>query len=129
MTVATSPTDIHFERLREKHDGALLNKLLGGTALVKVPSIPLPEGWNAKETSVWFVVPIGYPMAQPDCFWADSTLRLANGAMPQNTGLNVASGATEEGLWFSWHVASWNALTDDLLIYLRVIRNRFAKAS
>jgi hypothetical protein len=52
--------------------------------LVRIPNVPLPEGWSQPSTEIRFVVPNGYPYAAPDCFWADMALRLRGGAMPKN---------------------------------------------
>ena len=98
-----------------------------GTDLIMVPRMPLPTGWNQRETVTRFLAPVGFPMARPDCFWADATLRLANGSMPNASGVQQLPGETESWLWFSWHLGSWNPLTDTLLTYVRVIQNRFAQ--
>lgn len=99
-----------------------------GTSHIFIPSLKLPAGWNQVETSVSFLVPVGYPMAKPDCFWTDINLRLANGATPQNTGINPMPNVAEQKLWFSWHLEKWNPSTDTLMTFLRVIQNRFSRA-
>ncbi|WP_020485779.1 E2/UBC family protein [Methylomonas sp. MK1] len=100
-----------------------------GCYLVIIPRITLPKGWSANETHIRFVIPNGYPYAAPDCFWADYSLRLEQGQMPQNTqiGQVVPSQPNAQTLWFSWHIANgaWNAATCDLLTYVKIIRSRF----
>lgn len=95
--------------------------------LVVIPSVTLPEGWSQSSTHIRFVVPNGYPYASPDCFWADQSLRLAQGQMPANAQVgNVVPGQQDpQTLWFSWHVSTWNAATCDLMTYVKIIRNRF----
>jgi Prokaryotic E2 family E len=96
-----------------------------GTHIVSVP-LPLRAGWNAATTVVRFVVPVPYPAAQPDCFYTDPGLRLADGRMPTNSGLQVLAG--QQLMWFSWHVASWNPVRDTLLGYTRFIAERLRRA-
>jgi E2/UBC family protein E len=101
-----------------------------GVHRVVLPRIRLPSGWSQEATHVRFVVPNGYPYAAPDCFWADATLRLANGALPQNAqiGGNLTPGQTDATLlWFSWHIqaSAWVPTRSDLMTYVHVIRRRF----
>jgi hypothetical protein len=127
VTVAAGPIEDQMQQLRRVCPQALTRSLPDGTTLVTVAEVPLPTGWSQPTTVVNFVVPTGYPVAKPDCFYADVALRLANGAMPQSSGLNALPGTNESRLWFSWHVASWNPITDSLLTYLRVIQRRLAE--
>lgn len=113
--------------LQKSFPGATVTKADGVLALVKVPEVPLPPGWNRRTTTVYFVAPTGFPMAKPDCFWAQPDLRLFNEAMPQSSAFNVVPGLGAPHLWFSWHLQTWNPLTDTLITYVRVIRDRFLK--
>lgn len=103
--------------------------LTDGTTVIRIPGVILPVGWNRAATEVRFVVPVGFPMARPDCFWADTDLRLATGAMPQNSGMTPVTGTQDVRLWFSWHLLGWNPLTDTVLTYARVIMDRLRRAS
>lgn len=107
--------------------GSVGTRMPDNTVLVTVPRVRLPGGWSQQETSVSFLIPVGYPMARPDCFWADPNLRLAGGAMPQNVGVSPVPGTAEPRLWFSWHLQAWNPVTDTLLTYVRVIQQRFQR--
>ncbi len=98
-----------------------------GTTIVTVPGIRLPSGWNQTETFVQFVAPLGYPMAQPDCFWTDERLRLANGGIPKSSGVQTPAFGGPAKLWFSWHVGTWNGSRDTLRSYLGVILNRLQR--
>ena len=125
MTVALAHLDAQLDDLRLPFSQVKATALPGGTVLIELPNVPLPAGWNQTHTTVYFLVPNGYPMATPDCFWTDGTLRLADGAMPMNSGANALPGMEHQHtLWFSWHVRSWNPAQDDLLTYFRVIENR-----
>lgn len=129
QTGDSMPTAVlEFEAVAEKHEGATIQDMGGGAFVVSVPSMPLPDGWNKKSTAIHFVVPAGYPYAQPDCFHADLDLRLADGRQPTNTGQQPIPmiGAT---LWFSWHLTRWKPGRDNLSTWLSVIANRFASLS
>ncbi len=116
-----------FTRLQQIYPDATVATLPDGTTLVTVPGVALPPGWSQPATTVSFIVPMGYPMARPDCFWAESGLRLSAGGMPRNSGVNQVPGTVEPRLWFSWHATVWSAATDTLLTYVRVIQRRFAE--
>lgn len=121
----TAALAVELEPLAVEHPGT---RLIEGSdpPLIEVPLLELPPGWSAPATPVWFVVPAGYPAAQPDCFWADSSLRLANGAQPQNSGLQNLPMTNRPVLWFSWHLRSWRPGRDQLVSYVRFIHQRFA---
>jgi len=116
-----------FESLRanEKFGAATLSSNSDGSYVVSIPNFPLPSGWNRSHTTIYFIVPVGYPMARPDCFWTDPGLLLSSGATPQNIGSNHAPGLPNGLQWFSWHPQSWSPNADNLRSYLGVIHNRF----
>jgi hypothetical protein len=113
-----------FEVLKTNYKDATLQRLADGSYLISIPSIELPQGWNKRSTEVKFIAPVGYPLAQPDCFWTDLDLKLANGNPPQNTGSNPIPNYGGNHWWFSWHLGSWNPNVDNLLTYLNVIKRR-----
>jgi len=117
--------DEQYRKLVESNHGTNFRFLGDGTILVHVPMVTLPTGWNQTQTSIWYHIPIGYPVAKPDCFWTDLNLRLANGEMlPMNTSIQnpMPDGTTQ--LWFSWHSALWNPNADNLTTYLHMIEAR-----
>jgi hypothetical protein len=114
--------------LQETSPGANATPLPDGTTLVSLPDVPLPAGWNQDRTHVWFLVPVGYPAARPDCFFADAGLRLAHGQMPQNTGMQGLPGTGSPHVWFSWHLQAWDPSRDTLLTFARVARDRLHRA-
>ena len=119
--------DEQFEKIRRRFADASLRKLPSGAYLVTVPGVTLSPGWSQPVTTVRFIVPLGYPQAKPDCFWADGNLRLQGGNPPQASNQNLIPEANETGLWFSWHASSWNPNSDNLLTYLHVIRKRLGE--
>jgi hypothetical protein len=115
------------------HDGvrsnlfasATLTPSSNGTAVVHLKEFALSPGWNRSRANVYFVVPVGYPIARPDTFWTDADLRLASGGTPLNTGNNQAEGVPPNLLWFSWHPSTWNPNHDKLINYAKMIKRRF----
>ena len=115
--------------LQQQFPGASAARLPSGAYLVTVPDFPVCAGWTLSRTTVWFIVPVGYPYANPDCFWVDKGLQLATGAMPQNSNITVVPETNITGIWFSWHLAHpWNPNTDTLLTWTAVISNRLRAA-
>ena len=117
-------TEQQFGRLRGNYPGSTLERQPDGSALITIPDFPLPPGWNKERTSIVFLVPVGYPMAQPDTFWADADLRLRHGGFPANTDLNTRYGRAEPRLWFSYHPTTWDPSRDTLLTFAKLIRRR-----
>jgi hypothetical protein len=116
--------DQQFEELRKTFGQATLRRRGDNTAAIEIKNFPLPEGWSTPDTSILFVVPAGYPVARPDCFWADANLKLASGQPPANSTPNNQHGGPENRLWFSWHPSSWNPNVDSLITYVNVVRRR-----
>src|SRR5437016_1789483 len=120
MSVLTPIVLDHLNRLQDQYKEANWSDM-GGAVLVVVPGFKLPRGWSKSTATIRFVVPLGYPVARPDCFWADPDLRLEGNRTPQNTGFNLIPGTQEQLLWFSWHLQDWNANQSSLLTWLKVI--------
>jgi len=117
----------HFDRLKGRFDGATMIPNGDGSFTVTVPDLQIGKGWNRDKVAVAFVVPAGYPLASPDCFWTEPGLALDHGGVPQNTGQNPGPNVEHGWLWFSWHPNNWNANDSNLGTYLNVIRRRFAE--
>ena len=123
-------TQRQFARVEERYPGSTIEILPSGAALVTVLDYPLPPGWSAATTTVRFLVPVGYPGPNPDCFWATSGLRLEGGGMPQNaTDPNAIPETPFQELWFSWHIENpgqnWHPARDNLMTYLSMVGRRF----
>ena len=119
-------SDAERTGLASRYGDIRLNPQPDGTVVLVLEEVLLPGGWNQDRTRVAFVLPIAYPSAQPDCFFANRTLRLASGALPQNAGIQTLSG--EAWLWFSWHVGAWVPGRDDTRTYARFIESRLSHA-
>ena len=93
------------------------------------PAVPLPPGWSAaSDDRVVRRFPLGYPAAQPDCFWADPRLRLANGYATRRTpGRNCATSSRFPALWFSWHLSEWRPSHAPMTTYARFILTEVSK--
>ena len=120
------PLEEQFEALRRARYFAegRIERRSDGSALITIPNVPLPDGWNVRTTDVCFVVPVGYPVARPDTFWADPDLRLGTTAMPANTALNANYGGPAPRLWFSFHPSHWNPSVDTLLTFAKLVQAR-----
>jgi hypothetical protein len=102
-------------------------RLQSGAFLVKILDYTLPAGWSRPAGAIIFIAPVGFPGAQPDCFWiAPTGLRLADGSTPQssNDANAIPEVPEEHGTWFSWHVQTWSPSRDTLVTYFNVIRER-----
>jgi len=121
----TTILDRQLEDLRRVYlAGAEAKPLPSGAVLIELKNIALPGGWNKTHTSIRFVVPVGYPFAAPDCFWADNDLRVAPARQPQATNFQPVPELNAPGLWFSWHVQGWNPSRNNLVTYAKVIEQR-----
>lgn len=118
-----------LQLLQAAHPGVVVHRDPSGQHLIELPDLPLPASWNKATATALFRLPPGYPEARPDCFWADADLRLVGGAMPQNSNLPADQLLDRSWLWFSWHVQRWVPGKDDLVKYVGVIAQRFAKGA
>ncbi len=117
-----------FVTVAERYPASELRPMDDGARIAIIRNILLRPGlWNKPSTEVGFVVPVGYPMARPDCFWADGDLRLGNGGMPKNSQFNVQY-VFAGWLWFSYHPAQWDPSRDTLITYVRLIKQRLDDA-
>jgi len=122
--LAQSPLDLQFGDVLERYPEAALRQGEGVT-VVSIPGVRLPNGWSKAIVTVHFLVPAGYPHANPDCFNVDADLRLAGGAMPESAAIQ-AMPLIGNTIWFSWHLQrAWRPGRDSLLTWLGVIINRF----
>jgi hypothetical protein len=126
-TVATSIPELQMEAVRERFPVSSLTGNADGSWTVEVRDVPLDlQCWNQSSTTIRFILPIGYPAAKPDCFYADPELRLRSGAMPHASNMQALPHSGIDQLWFSWHVDYWNAARDSLLTFVRVVQVRLA---
>jgi hypothetical protein len=115
----------HADRLRASYPQMTLRETAAANAvLVEVPDVKLPPGWNRETTTVRFLIPLSYPNAAPDCFWADDSLALEDGREPQGTNHQPIPGESEPRRWFSWHVQQWNPNSHTVSSFLQVILDR-----
>ena len=118
-----SPLELEFEAVQRRFPGAVMRSEAGVTT-VSVPGVALPEGWSKPATTIHFLVPAGYPYANPDCFNIDDDVRLSSGVLPHAAQLQAMPlvGST---LWFSWHLQRpWKPGRDNLTTWLGVCMRR-----
>ena len=58
-------------RLKEHYPEATVSPLPDGVVLVTLGQVTVPHGWSLSAPTLAFVLPAGYPAAQPDCFYVD----------------------------------------------------------
>lgn len=129
MTTDLPPVERQINELQRYRDGVVVTEQPSGAYLVEIPH-KLPAGWNKKEVMIIFLIPPGYPGAQPDCFWVEpGPILLANGESPHATNnSNPVPGLGVRGTWFSLHLQMWNPNRDTLVTYLRTIMRRLDQA-
>lgn len=85
---------------------------------VRIPSYPLPEGWNLTPTDVAFQIPVGYPGTPPYGLYTPIGL-LFKGERPNNYTEPAPNQPPFLGTWgvFSWMPddGQWRATTDLLM--------------
>jgi hypothetical protein len=91
---------------------------------IVIRDVPLPEGvFSQQNTDVLLKTTYLYPQSEMDMFWVEPDLRLASGAEPLATNLEVHF----DQPWrrFSWHRnCPWIPGRDDLLTHLEFARAR-----
>ena len=129
MQVTVTPLEAQVAELQQHNPGTTTQSLPSGATLIVIPNVDLPTGWSKNTTTVLFLAPVGFPHAQPDCFWVDADLRLSAGEMPQNTRMEPIPDTSTTTLWFSWHLTHpWNPNRDTLSTWFGAIRNRLRDA-
>ncbi len=118
--------EAQIAELSARYPGVQAACLPSGTTLITVPGVRLPGGWTKERTTIRFLVPLAYPYAALDCFWADTDLRLAGDRIPANANVNnPIPEAAANGLWFSWHLAQpWNPNRDSLSSWINSVNDR-----
>lgn len=97
-----------------------------GWANILFADYPLPTGFNKKSTTLLLMFPLSYPNGQPDMFWTDRDLTLADGRIPSQAEV-MQSALGKQWRRFSWHPQQWNPGVDNLRTYLEFVNNRLAK--
>lgn len=122
--------DRQFAALSAQYPTAMRSQIANGGTLIEIADFALGPGWNRSSAKLTFLLPPGYPSAQPDCFWLEpSPIRLADGSTPQaSNDANPVPGLGPRGTWFSWHLQSWNPNRDEILTYVSVINQRLSPA-
>jgi hypothetical protein len=71
---------------------------------IRIPSYPLPEGWNRSSTEVAFQIPVVYPGTPPYGIYTPAGL-LFNGERPNNY---TEPGPTQPPFPGTWGIFSWS---------------------
>ena len=104
---------------------------------VRIPSYPLPAGWNGARTDVAFQIKVEHPAAPPYGIYVPAGLRY-NNSVPSNYTENVSPAPPFGGSWgiFSWYPedGQWRPTADlmtgsNLLNWARSFANRFREGA
>jgi len=87
-------------------------------------NFPTGSHYNSPTTTLLVRVPLSYPDAGPDMFWADAALMLSDGSTPKSAE-SVETYNGRQWRRFSWHHNGWNPTLHDLTTYITFIRRRF----
>ena len=98
-----------------------------GSALVVFRCYSMPAGFSKRSTDLLLKLPISYPNGQPDMFWVEVDLVLANGDVPKEANV-VETHLGRQWRRFSWHLKNWNPGRDNIRTYLEFVNARLAKA-
>lgn len=97
-----------------------------GWANVVFHGYQVPAGYPKGSTDLLLKFPMSYPNGQPDMFWTEEDLLLANGAVPRSADA-IETALGKRWRRFSWHPANWNPGRDSLRTYLEFVNGRLAK--
>jgi hypothetical protein len=125
--VLFGPADGQLDQLRARFPQARTDGLTDGSLVLTIANFPLPDGWSLKSVDICFVLSPAYPVAKPDCFFADEKLRLADGRMPSNARIQPHPMTQHPAMWFSYHGVTWKADRDTYLSFVRMIERRLAE--
>ncbi|MBV9719231.1 MAG: hypothetical protein JOZ77_07920 [Candidatus Eremiobacteraeota bacterium] len=103
-----------------------MHRLQNGDFSVCVPGVAL-TGWSKPQSAVAFVVPAGFPVQRPDCFWTDGDLTLQSGAAPANSQMSQPHPVHPGMRWFSYHPNIWD-VRDTVETYWHLIQGRLLQA-
>lgn len=101
---------------------------------VRIPSYPLPPGWNRPRTEIAFQIPTQYPATPPYGFYVPTGINY-NGRRPNNCADNNAPPFGGSWMLFSWKPdGDWIPAADlrsghNLLNWVMGFRQRFAEGA
>lgn len=98
----------------------------GDYAVLILDEYSVPAGWSKSRIRLLLKLPLSFPNGNPDMFWTDQDLRLADGREPEQAQLIEA---ILERSWrrFSWHPSTWVPGRDDIRTYLAFVDRRLTQ--
>jgi len=102
-----------------------------GLIALVIKAWPLPDGYEPREVDLLIRLPPGFPDTQPDMYWCDPPVRLAEtGGYPQ------AADQFEQHLGRNWQrfsrhlpAGAWHPGRDSLESYVALIRSELARTA
>jgi hypothetical protein len=91
---------------------------------VRIPNFPIGEQWYKLHIEILIDIPTHspcYPLLHPDGFWTEKALRTRDGKKIRNFFPKDSHPTFREENWgkFSFHVKSWNPVTNPLAPFTR----------
>lgn len=119
----------HLDEVQRQFPAASTQEATGQRYLL-VPEVAVPEHFGGGSVTVLVLIPNGYPMASPDMFWVNRTLRLPDGRDPEGASHHeVHLGQTWQR--FSWHYRdsqiAWRMGYSSLLTHMQFCLTRLAQ--
>ena len=112
-----------IERIRTDYLNLQVQQRPDGSTYIIIPSISLPNGWNMPATKILVILPVQYPQASPQGFYADPNLKLADSRAPSGSGAAVID--SEQWLRFCWNPQVWDMSRESLWKYIKFVETRF----
>lgn len=112
-----------IERVKADYANLQVQQRPDGSIYIFVPSISLPQGWNMQTTKLLVILPVQYPQAPLQGFYADANLKLADGRAPSGGG--AATIDNEQWLRFCWNPQTWDMSRENLWKYIKFVESRF----
>jgi hypothetical protein len=97
-----------------------------GMVCIVIHNYQLARSFNKVMTDLLIMLPLSYPSGKPDMFWIDSDVLLSGGAIPQSAD-QIETHLNRQWRRFSWHLATWNPSTDNLITYIEFVNARLSK--
>lgn len=112
-----------IERVKADYANLQVQQRPDGSIYIRIPSVSLPPGWNMPATKILVIIPVQYPQAPPQGFYADANLKLADGRQPSGGG--AAAIDNEQWLRFCWSPKGWDISKENLWKYIKFVESRF----
>lgn len=112
-----------LEELKKEFADLTVSQQPDGRIHVEITGFKLPDGWSPNPTTIFFIIPQGYPQAVPTEFFAEPSVRGPAGRNPNYTSQQQVDGKT----WtrFCWRPQQWDMSSETIWNYVKFIQRAF----